>query len=745
MTTKRISTTQNPRAWYAEHKKDSIPVDFEFIDTTAIVSGEVGCTHATADRLIEEGLVEVVDSHEIPHLIHHHATPKSCGIAYYCGEATVEDGFDSEERAVWRIKLLEGGWAKYDSNGGFPIFTEWARQPKYLSPYWSPACAMFLPAKLPDSGPIFIVEGEKKAIVATEAGHPAISIPGVANWGSSGATADKAARTGDTSRELDPHLKDAIGDRNVVIGFDSPDVFDNPNVIREAARLQVALTQAGIEASWLVLPRPPGKTKWGLDDWILSHRGQSPRQYVVDENNVQFDLSKGDDRADAILRLLYERAKVRHVQGLTRLSPMAETSQLVKRLKLPNERALLESLKEFEGGALERSLPELWEHLSTKYSYSYQGPTVFERTEIENLKVYRRLPEGPLEAEIDRWVRQELHAELRSGQIAEIASKWKLRQTPVDPATFRPCDLPTSSGNVFSVLPLPQPGLMPAWDEFLDRTDKVAFLTWLGSVLDPSNRDRRVLWLEGEGNDGKSRVVEVLANAFGVASCKLPDFIDQTNKHLTAPLEGRRLAYVADTKQAALLQTSLVRSISGGDALTIDRKGKDAYTVPNFVRLIIFGNVQPKITSARSDRSRLVYLKIKPNTRLVSNTGECLVDDTWATRLEAEIPQLFMAALKAYAEAGKQVVLSPESKELIEEAVTLGEGSLPAILERHFVLDAKEFLPSSHLSAFCDSRKMSATDQDTLRRMISKLPGVSSARKDNIRGFKGVKLTEMSF
>ncbi len=632
--TKTVNITTNPRSWYLERKGKFTPAGGDALKLYIVdeIASEVGCTEADAEKMHRADLVRIVDHLEIPRLVGSHVMPGSYGIAYRCQQARRAEDCDDpvwidpvtnealplQEGEVWRVKLLRGEWATLVTTGeGHPLFKPWTEQPKYMSRRGAQAATLFIPTAInPDAyrsaTVLYITEGEKKAIHLAARGLPAVSIPGVANWSYRPDQTRNALRSGKTAASLDPFLLATVkefGVEQVVICFDSPDIYDNAQVIRQLAAFGVELQAHGEEVSYLLLPRPTLGSKHGVDDWLRANPKCDLREHIVGLENAPDVLEALDDRTEGLLRIYYERSRVRQQRGqLGKASPEAEVHDVIRKLRLQGEAQVLDLLKKLVTGRLEHATPQLWSYLDANYRYAHHGSgSVYRIATVGRLTTYELLPDSdttPLQLEIYRWGEEHLDMHLAPRVVRDVEQKWKMRQKPVDPTTFLPCGLPTSSDHVFQALHEPQEGPMTAWEEFLSRVDRRAFLTWLGSVLHVRNRDRRVLWLEGKGADGKSVVAQVLARGFGKAGAKLPEYIDPQNKHLSSTLEGCRFAYVPETKQPALLQTGIVRSISGGDDLTIDRKGRQQYVVPNYVRLLVCCNAEPQITNVRRRRGR---------------------------------------------------------------------------------------------------------------------------------------------
>lgn len=411
---KTVSRDPHPRHWFLRRdgRYSVLPENLETIDVLDTIVAEVKCGEETARKLLKAGAVRLADDLETPKLVGHYVAPGGLTIAYRCeGAIRVEDATEADEdeglwtdasgmplpiqeREAWRVKCLDGCFASMKSNGGNPRFTERCDEDgkpsvKYLSPRGSPGCLVFVPRSVNPSlygspQEVWIVEGEKKAILLAEVGIPAVSISGVGSFGYRPDQQRAAIEGGSSAPTLAPVLRELLegwGTKTVVIGFDSPDIYGrasggSDDVVREAGRLSAALTHAKYEAGWLVLPKAPSGSKWGADDWIVSNPGKHIDNFaVVRVAEFQDVLISGDGREVAVLALLLARARGLKALGIGSGTPAAQVKAIVKSLKLNNEASLLEMLDE-----MARERPEPWVRSwieNRKATYSYRHESLF--------------------------------------------------------------------------------------------------------------------------------------------------------------------------------------------------------------------------------------------------------------------------------------------------------------------------------------------------------------------------------
>jgi hypothetical protein len=141
-----------------------------------------------------------------------------------------------------------GGWFDHVRLKVFPTLTTDKGTIKYLQPKRSGVRIYFplatLDAVLHSSEPLYVCEGEKKALAVAQLGRPVVGICGVEGWHLAG------------SRELHPDLDDVGLEGRLVDLLPDGDWRTNPDVKRAVARLAEACERRRAAARLVVLPEP---------------------------------------------------------------------------------------------------------------------------------------------------------------------------------------------------------------------------------------------------------------------------------------------------------------------------------------------------------------------------------------------------------------------------------------------------------------------------------------------------------
>lgn len=169
----------------------------------------------------------------------------------------------------------------------------------------------------------------------------------------------------------------------------------------------------------------------------------------------------------------------------------------------------------------------------------------------------------------------------------------------------------------FSYLPeAPQP---TQWIRFLrelwpDDSSSIEVLQEMfGYILGGDTRLQKMFLLVGPKRAGKGTISRVLAGLLGAHNVAAPTLAGLSTNFGLAPLVGKPLALISDARLSMKADHQIVverlLSISGEDALTIDRKYREPWTGPLPTRFLICTNELPRLSdSSGALSSRFVAL-----------------------------------------------------------------------------------------------------------------------------------------
>ena len=189
------------------------------------------------------------------------------------------------------------------------------------------------------------------------------------------------------------------------------------------------------------------------------------------------------------------------------------------------------------------------------------------------------------------------------------------------------------------------------WRQFLDEifaddSLKIDLLQeWFGYNLIPDNSQEKFLMLLGPTRAGKGTILEILAHILGEEQVLATSFRDYTRRFAMFPFLGKLAAVIGDvsvgTNYDASEALTLLKKITGNDAVAIERKGRDITQthIKLYTRFTMAANTMPQLPDyARTLEGRMLIIKF-----LISFRGR--EDTTLKERLRIEAPGILLWAL----------------------------------------------------------------------------------------------------
>lgn len=158
------------------------------------------------------------------------------------------------------------------------------------------------------------------------------------------------------------------------------------------------------------------------------------------------------------------------------------------------------------------------------------------------------------------------------------------------------------------------PGTTPTWDEFTSRLDYPGvFKAWVWSIFEPRNNIRQIMWLKGQGNDGKSSVQRAIEAVIGTNYCYSLKSGDEKDKWFQRNVFGKVLVNYADCRNIYLVSENSIKQLTGGDTTSIEGKGENSFTGKIYAKVLVTSNYAPKINlELQAETSRLIKLDVAP-------------------------------------------------------------------------------------------------------------------------------------
>jgi putative DNA primase/helicase len=195
---------------------------------------------------------------------------------------------------------------------------------------------------------------------------------------------------------------------------------------------------------------------------------------------------------------------------------------------------------------------------------------------------------------------------------------------------------------------------------------------WCGYCLAPDTSQQKIFLQVGPPRSGKGTIARVITELVGKDNVAAPTLASLSSNFGLAPLIGKPLAIISDARlgsrsdQAAIAERLL--SISGEDAITIDRKFQPAWTGRLPTRFMVQTNELPRLHDTSGALPKR-FVVVALNRSFLGKEDPALT-----IKLLAELPGILNWAREGYLRLrSRGYFVQPESaKEAIEELETLG-------------------------------------------------------------------------
>ena len=300
-------------------------------------------------------------------------------------------------------------------------------------------------------------------------------------------------------------------------------------------------------------------------------------------------------------------------------------------------------------------------------------------------------------------------------------------------------------------------GMPPHWLAFLSQVwandpEAIAALQeWFGYCLLPDTRQQKILLIVGPKRSGKGTIARVLRALIGVDNTAGPTLAGLGTNFGLWPLLGKTLAIISDARLSkrtdAAAVTERLLSISGEDAVTIDRKNMSHVTSKLAVRFVILTNELPNLNDPSGALvSRMIVLRMTQSFYGKEDTG-------LTSRLLAELPAILLWAiegLKRLCQRG-HFVQPGASRRLIDDLEDLSSPVGAFIRERCLVGPEHEVFVRDLFQAWqswsqSKGQKDSGTEQTFGRDLRAALPNLDVRQQRSmgfvVRKYSGIRLRD---
>lgn len=184
-------------------------------------------------------------------------------------------------------------------------------------------------------------------------------------------------------------------------------------------------------------------------------------------------------------------------------------------------------------------------------------------------------------------------------------------------------------------------------DEFTcgDEELKRYLLQYAGYCLTGDMREQCLIFLFGEGNNGKTVFVQLLRSLLGGYghTAQIELFVTAgAHRHLTgfAALNRKRCVITNETQKGHTLRMDVIKNITGQDPISANFMRRDTFEFQPVCKLIMFGNHKPALPNVGKAEKRRIRM-IPCNLQLADRE----VDKDLAAKLMAEGPGILRALM----------------------------------------------------------------------------------------------------
>lgn len=290
--------------------------------------------------------------------------------------------------------------------------------------------------------------------------------------------------------------------------------------------------------------------------------------------------------------------------------------------------------------------------------------------------------------------------------------------------------------------------------ELLSPEDVNTLQEYLGYLLIPSTKGQKMLFIIGQGGEGKSRIAVVLREIFGDNMLTGNFQRIENDRFFRYNLKDKLLMVDDDMQMSALPSTGYIKNLVTAEIpIDVEAKGKQSEQSLLYTRLLCFGNGSPKALYDKSkgfSRRMIILTTLNPPENRV-------VDPSIADKFIAEKDKIFCwmyDGLRRLIANNYRFTISERAKLNVKETVQ-DSCNIPEFLadNSRVTYGEKLCVTSSALydsySRWCEDNALTALKRETFISWIKQNEEKLNIRYStnvsyngkNVRGFKGVALT----
>jgi len=298
----------------------------------------------------------------------------------------------------------------------------------------------------------------------------------------------------------------------------------------------------------------------------------------------------------------------------------------------------------------------------------------------------------------------------------------------------------------------------PIFDKFLDRVTRsdaelMAYIQkCVGYSLTGDTRTELVFFVYGEGQNGKSTFINTIRVLLGAYAHRVsPDLFMQLRgkagggpKESLANLRGKRFVAASEIEEGRRLHMALVKSLTGAETITADRKYEHEIEWQPTHHLWLSGNYRPEIRDDSIAAWR--RLKIVPFTVYIPDEEK---DEALKFKLLDELPGILAWAVRGCIAYQKDGLPDPQAVMLATNDYRKENDILGMFIDEACVVEDSATIINKQLrteiKAWCIGSNLETLNTHQIKRLMLARgfeQGTSSDGKNRI--WKGLRLRELS-
>lgn len=316
----------------------------------------------------------------------------------------------------------------------------------------------------------------------------------------------------------------------------------------------------------------------------------------------------------------------------------------------------------------------------------------------------QELREVPIEHAVSlllQWLQMQPRPEIfLTHSQAKIAIKtWQSSAPAIDASLIANVSWRSTPGYTWRRLPWDRiEGATPTWDKMLAKVSNAAALRqWFGALLSANAKQHQYVWIHGMGNDGKGSINRFLSLVFGRSyRSKQPPAMG--DKFWTYGLIGARLVVLPDCNSQTFTTGGLFKSLSGGDPIDVEAKGRMSFTARLNCMFLFLSNEKPNISCEDADMRRIIYCDF------TERATKADMDSRFEEKLWAEGGPFLTRCVLEYEAACPNHGPIESDKDSILEWISVNEERFQHHYDSHYKQPIDEYRTSKGLGALTDEQ-----------------------------------------